>query len=192
MSSEDSQSTRPEARLHIPFYDDVLKVVEIWLVLGFLSLVILATFVNILDRNFQLGLWEYAIVEKMVYSMVFYVGLYGGVIAARRAKHIAIDAVTHFLSERMRLYLGVLLQAIGGVTCFVLMMACYDWVYEILHHDSTLIPGRDEWWVRTRLWRWPVIIAFGWMALHFFVNSGRFFVQAFRPIESAPSSEEAE
>lgn len=170
-----------EARHHIPFYDDFLKHFEVWIVVVLLLLVVFVTFVNILDRNFQLGLWEYATIEKMVYSMVFFIGMYGGVIAARRAKHIAIDAVTHFLSPRRRLALGVVLQIIGGLTCLVLMSACWEWIHSIIQADDTLVPGREEWWLRVRLWRMPVAIAFGWMALHFFVNAGRFFIDALRP-----------
>ena len=86
MSTEPREFGARKTRVHIPFYDDVLKSVEVWLLLGLLTFVIGATFLNILDRNFQLGLWEYAVVEKMVYSFTFFLGLFGGVLASRRAK----------------------------------------------------------------------------------------------------------
>ncbi len=177
-------------RFHIPFYDDVLKITEVWLVLILLLLVVFATFVNIIDRNFQLGLWNYAIIEKMIYSLVFYIGLFGGVIASRRAKHIAIDAVTTFMSIPQRRMLGIVLQFIGGVTCVALSVAVYDWMMTIIDADTTLVPGRNEWWIKTRLWRWPVVIAFAWMAMHFFVNSARFLYDTLRPPAAPPVSAE--
>ena len=172
-----------KTRYHIPFYDDVLKVTEVWLVLILLFVVILATFLNILDRNFGLDLWEYAIVEKMVYSFTFFIGLFGGVIASRRAKHIAIDAVTHFLPTRTRAGLAVVLQLIGAMTCFMLTYAAYDWLYSTIEEHVTLLEGRTEWWLSTRLWRWPTVIAFGWMGLHFLVNAGRFYYDFVKPPE---------
>ena len=51
---------------HIPIYDDLLKHLEVGALTVMLLGVILATFINILDRNFQLGIWDYAVVEKMV------------------------------------------------------------------------------------------------------------------------------
>jgi len=185
-AEEEGAWTKP--RFHIPFYDDVLKVTEVWIVLIMLLLVISATFINIIDRNFQIGIWEYAVIEKMVYSLTFFIGMYGGVIAARRCKHISVDAVTHFLTLRQRRSLGVIMQIIGGLTCAVIAMACYDWIHsDLVPADDTLVPGKDEWWLSTRLWRWPVVIAFAWMTLHFFVNAGRFFYDAMWPPQ-APGS----
>jgi TRAP-type C4-dicarboxylate transport system permease small subunit len=193
--SDESQPAGGDAwnkpSFHIPFYDDVLKIVEVWLVLTLLLGVVFATFVNILDRNFQLGVWNYAVIEKMIYSAVFYIGIYGGVIAARRNKHIAIDAVATFLSLRQKRIVGIVLQAIAGVTCTVLMLSVHEWMMVIISADTGLVPGRDDWWLKVRLWRWPVVIGFGWMALHFFVNSGRFLHDTLRPPASDPGSDTA-
>lgn len=168
---EELLSTRP--RFTIPFYDSTLKVIEVWVVMVLLLGVVLSTFINILDRNLDLGVWDYALVEKLVYSCIFFIGMFGGVIAARRSKHIAIDAIGHFLSERTRKGLHFVLQLIGGLTCLALASACYDWIYTIVSADETLVEGNHAWWLNTRLWRWPIVISFAWMALHFMVNSGR-------------------
>lgn len=151
--------------------------------------VIGATFCNILDRNFDLGLWEFAVVEKMVYSFTFFLGLAGGIVASRQTKHIAIDALTHFLKPQTRVILAAFLQLVGSVTCAIITYAAYLWLYETIETHSTLLEGRTQWWLSTRLWRWPVVIAFGWMALHFLVNSGRFTYDAINPEEPAEETQ---
>ena len=175
-------------RFHIPFYDDVLEVAEVWFVLLLLLAVITLSFGEILNRNFDLGLWEAAIVNKVVYGLTFHTGVYGGVIAARRAKHISIDAVSHFTGERIRLSTGVLLQLVGAITCLMLAKAAYDFIYTVVSHTETILPLRDEWWLRKRLWRWPMVIGFCIMALHFFVNAIRFLVEALK-FRSAPAED---
>jgi len=173
-------------RHHIPIYDDVLKVLEIWWLLLLLMAVIAATFVNVLDRNFQWGIWDYMVVEKMIYSAVFYIGVFGGVVAARRAKHIAIDALTHLLPTRPRLFLGALLQAISAVVAGLIAHACYTWVMTIVEPEAALLPAHDEWYLNARLWRWPVVVGFALMSLHFAVNALRFLVDALRGTPQAP------
>ncbi|MFT5432008.1 MAG: TRAP-type C4-dicarboxylate transport system permease small subunit [Myxococcota bacterium] len=171
--------SEPAPRFHIPIYDDVLKVAEIWWLLILLLAVIAATFINILDRNFQWGIWDYMVVEKMIYSAVFYIGVFGGVIAARRAKHIAIDAFTHLLRPKPRLYLAAALQAVSAVVAFMIAHACYVWVMTIVEPDAGLLPAHPEWYLNARLWRWPVVVGFGLMSLHFAVNSLRFSIDGF-------------
>ena len=180
-------------RFHIPIYDDVLKHAETFILVVLLFGVIFSTFLNIIDRNFQIGIWDYAVVEKMIYSAVFYIGMFGGVAASRRAKHISIDAVAHLMPERPKLILGAILQVIGGITCVLLTRACYVWLYTVIDADEALLPAMEEWYLNMRLWRWPVVIAFAWMALHFFVNAFRYGYDAIypRPIVSidSPGSE---
>ena len=164
----------------IPIYDDVLKHLEVAILTIMLLGVVLATFVNILDRNFQLGLWDYAVVEKMVYSVVFFIGLFGGVVASRRAKHIAIDAVAHFLPPKPRMFLAALLQMICSGVCIVLTVASYQWIMQVLEPESSLLPARSEWYLNERLWRYPTVLAFALMSLHFAVNGLRFAVDGLK------------
>lgn len=172
-------------RFHIPIYDDVLKVAEVYAVMALLFGVIGGTFVNILNRNFDLQIWDYRIVSQVIYSMVFLLGMYGGVIAARRAQHIAIDAVGHLLPERWRLHLARDLQIVGGITCFILSRACYTWIMAE-EAGKSLVEGEDGiWWLDFRLWRYPVVVAFGLMSLHFFVNAGR---QSYELVHPTPPS----
>ncbi len=192
MNDDITEQEARKKRFHIPIYDDLLKVVEVWILMLLLLSVVGATFLNILNRNFGLGLWEYAVVEKMVYSFTFFLGLYGGVVASRRAKHIAIDAVTHFLKPWICSCVTSFLQLVGAVTCMVVCYAAYLWLYSAIEADATLLEGRTEWWLNTRMWRWPVVVAFGWMALHFLVNSGRFAYDAINPCAAEPESEQSE
>ena len=191
MSSE-VKKAGPGHRIRIPFYDDVLRLVEIWFVVALLGMVVLSTFVNILDRNFGLGLWEYAVIEKMIYSSIFFIGVFGAVIASRRVEHIAIDAVAHFLPQRVRYGLSCLLQMVAAVVCFLLARACIAWILDVIGADATLLAGRTEWWLKTRLWRWPIAIGLGLMSLHFFVNGVRFGISTVKMEEPKAASDEAE
>ncbi len=180
MSESNPQQPQLGATFHIPFYDGVLKQFEIWFLVIALLVVIGASALNILFRNLEWGVWNTTIVNQIVYALTFYLGLFGGVIAARRAQHIGVDALSHYMPIRLRRVMGVILQLCGAGACVTLMLLAYDWV-DATEHDDYLVPQIGQAWLSKRLWLWPMVGAFGLMSLHFIINALRFGVAAARP-----------
>ena len=186
MSENNPEQPGLRATFHIPFYDGILKQCEIWLLMIALLVVIGASALNILFRNLEWAVWNPTIVNQVVYALTFYLGIFGGVIAARRAQHIGVDAVSHYMPKTLRRWMGVLLQLCGATACVTLMILAYEWV-DAIEHDEFLVPRMPIAWLSKRLWLWPMVGAFGLMSLHFVINSLRFGVAAMRP-ETATSN----
>ena len=179
------------AQFHIPIYDGFLKRLEIWILTIALLVVIGASALNIVFRNMEWPVWNPTVVNQIVYALTFYLGIFGGVIAARRAQHISVDALSHYMSHRLRNGLGVILQLAGAAACLMLMSLAYEWVGEI-DGDDYLVPRMAKWWLRRQLWLWPMVGAFGLMALHFVVNAIRRGVAVTTtPIDSSETGEDS-
>ena len=189
MNESSPERAPPGAQFHIPIYDDVLKQVEIWILSISLLVVIGASALNIMFRNLEWAVWNPTVVNQIVYALTFYLGIFGGVIAARRAQHISVDALSHYMSDRVRNGIGVILQLAGAATCLVLMSLAHEWVGEI-DADDYLVPRMAKWWLQRQLWLWPMVGAFGLMTLHFVVNAIRRGVAASCPAEADPSTAE--
>lgn len=161
-------------------YDGVLGRLE-QVVLGLLlALVIALSFIEILNRNLDLTLWEAAAANRITFSLVFYVGLFGAVVATRQARHIAIDAVTPYLPPRARTAIsGALLLGSAVVTAWITVTA-KRYVTEVIGDDDRFLPDKVDWYWRDRLWKWPLVVAFALMTLHFAVAGGLRILDAIR------------
>jgi TRAP-type C4-dicarboxylate transport system permease small subunit len=180
------EDATPGAEFYIPIYDGALKLLEIWILSIALLVVIGASALNIVFRNLEWAVWNPTVVNQIVYALTFYLGIFGGVIAARRAQHISVDALSHYMSDRLRNSLGVILQLAGAATCLVLMSLAHEWVGKI-EADDFLVPRMPKWWLQRQLWLWPMVCAFGLMTLHFVVNAIRRGVAVSCPADADPS-----
>ena len=109
-------------------------------------------------------------VQTVLYAVAFYLGLFGGVLATRKANHIAIDAVTHYLPARVQLRLEGLIMLGSAVVVLWIGERAYYYVYHVVTDHQELIPamGGGVWALRP--WVWPIGLCFGWMGLHFLVG----------------------
>jgi TRAP-type C4-dicarboxylate transport system permease small subunit len=185
------ENASPDAQFYIPIYDGALKQLEIWILSIALLVVIGASALNIVFRNLDWAVWNATVVNQIVYALTFYLGIFGGVIAARRAQHISVDALSHYMPDRLRNSLGVILQLVGAATCLMLMSLAHEWVGKI-DSDDFLVPRMSKWWLQRQLWLWPMVGAFGLMTLHFVVNAIRRGVAASCPTDADPPTGEEE
>jgi TRAP-type C4-dicarboxylate transport system permease small subunit len=150
-------------------YEVVLERIE-WAVIALLlAAVITLSFGEILNRNLELTIWDSAAANRVTFTLTFYLGLFGGVLATRQSRHIAIDAVTPYLGLRVRAVLsGVLLVGSAVVAAWIAITA-KRYVLEVIEADERFLPGKVEWYWRDRLWKWPLPVGFALMSLHFLV-----------------------
>lgn len=150
-------------------YDGVLGRLEQGVLGALLATVILLSFVEILNRNLGLDLGESAAINRVTFTLVFYVGLFGAVVATRQVRHIAIDAVTPYLPPRVRTAVSAFLLLASGVVCAWITLTAHRYVTEVIAPDDRFLPDKVAWYWRDQLWKWPLVVGFALMTLHFFV-----------------------
>lgn len=92
--------------------------IENMLLVGFLSAMIgLAIFQIILRNMFQSG---YTDGDSMLRILVLWVGMLGAVVATRERKHIAIDVLTRYISERAQTIVGLIVEIFVFIVCAII------------------------------------------------------------------------
>lgn len=121
-------------------------------------------------RSLGLVLSDAATLQTVMFALTFYLCLFGGVLATRRANHIAIDVVTPYLKPRVRIRLEGLLLLGSGVVAYWIAQEAWRYVAEFVPADVQFIPGKEGSLWSLQTWRWPTGIMFVWMSLHFVVG----------------------
>jgi TRAP-type C4-dicarboxylate transport system permease small subunit len=153
------------------FYEVALARVEQWLVLALLLAVIGLSSVEILVRALQLDLFDRVTAQVASYFLAFHLGLFGGVLACRDARHIAIDALAPHMPASFRRPVQALLLAVAALTCVWLTTVAWDYVFHQIEEGTTIVPGLTSVFWSERAWKFPLVLSFAWMALHFAVTA---------------------
>ncbi|MEZ4266104.1 MAG: TRAP transporter small permease subunit [Myxococcota bacterium] len=153
------------------FYEVALARVEQWLVFALLMAVISLSSVEIVVRALQLDLFDRVTAQVASYFLAFHLGLFGGVLACRDARHIAIDALAPHLPRSFRRPLQALLLGVAALTCVWLSTVAYDYVFHQIEAGTTIVPGLTSAFWSERAWKFPLVLSFAWMALHFAVTA---------------------
>jgi TRAP-type C4-dicarboxylate transport system permease small subunit len=113
------------------------------LVAGIAALILIATGQILLRNVFSIGLvWA----DGALRLIVLWLALLGAVAASRDNKHIAIDVIDRFLTQRMRRITAV---ARHVVTCAVsAALAWYSWVFvrDSREFGDTMLGDWPAWW----------------------------------------------
>jgi TRAP-type C4-dicarboxylate transport system permease small subunit len=144
-------------------FDRLLVKLETMLLVVFLSAMILLSFSQVVMRNvFGTGfLWA----DPLVRHLVIWVGFIGAAIATHEERHISIDALTKFLSPRLKAAANILTSLFAVIVCYFLADAA--WVF--LSDERT---AGDELMLSIPLWLVILIIpgGYGLMIVHFLVR----------------------
>jgi TRAP-type C4-dicarboxylate transport system permease small subunit len=152
-------------------YSVALARVEVWLVIALLLAVIGLSTVEILVRALQLDLFDRVTAQVASYFLAFHLGLFGGVLACRDARHIAIDALAPHLPRSFRRPIQAALLAVAALTCVWLATVAWDYVFHQIEAGTTIVPGLTSAFWSERAWKFPLVLSFAWMALHFAVTA---------------------
>lgn len=152
------------------FYFRVLGAIETLILALLLAATIGLSFTEILNRNFAWHLWDASAVNMAIYSTTFYCGLFGAVVATRRLRHIRIDALAPYLPRHISTKIDAVTSWIAAFACVWLTIVAIEFIQGgIIAVDDQLVPGKEGWFWQTRLWKWPMVVGFALMALHFAV-----------------------
>ncbi len=144
-------------------FDSLLNRTEETLLVLFLSVMVLLAFMQVVLRNvFAEGiLWA----DILLRHMVLWVGFLGAAIATSHERHINIDALTRFLSRRIKSAIKVLTNLFAAVICFFLFQASLEFVRNEIELGSTVYANIASWYVQ-------VIIPVGYalLTIHFLIR----------------------
>ncbi len=123
--------------------DRTLAKFETVLLVVFLGTMVVLAFVQVFLRNvFGSGLiWG----DTLVRHMVLWAGFIGGALAAFEGRHIGIDALTKFLSPRVRTAAGIVTNLFAAVVCYFLTTASWTFLKGEMEAGGDFILGLPGW-----------------------------------------------
>lgn len=143
--------------------DRAIAAVEGALLIVLLSVMVLMAFLQVILRNvFHEGfIWA----DILLRHLVLWIGIVGAALAASQQRHITIDALTRFLTPRIRFGVLALAQFFAVAVCAILADAAVTFVRNDLEFGSTVY-GEIPAWIS------QIIIPVGFMLLvfHFLVR----------------------
>jgi C4-dicarboxylate transporter, DctM subunit len=148
-------------------WGDWLARIEQVIVVSLLLVVVFGSLALIIDFS-----QDSDVITTVVYAAVFYLCLFGAVIATRRMNHIAVDAITPRLEPRLRLGIEGSLLVLAGLVTVAIAAGSYEYVFDTMDAESRYLKDKDGFLWLKRVWWAPMPLFFGWAALHFFVTGG--------------------
>jgi TRAP-type C4-dicarboxylate transport system permease small subunit len=143
--------------------DTILARAETILLVTFLGAMVFMAFLQVVLRNvFGTGLlWG----DTLVRHMLLWAGFLGGALAAFEERHISIDALTKYLSPRLKHAAALLTNVFAAVVCYELAQAAWTFLRDEISAGGEFIlslPG----------WAAVVIIPIGYvlLMLHFLLK----------------------
>jgi TRAP-type C4-dicarboxylate transport system permease small subunit len=157
----------------------ILIRIETGILVAALTAMIVLSFWQVVLRNvFASGiLWS----DPVVRHLVLWVGFIGAAIATSEERHIGIDALTKFFSNRYRTYVRILTDLFALIVCIVLADAAYKFFVSEQEAGGTLM-------LEIPSWVGVIVIPPGYalIAFHFAVRLTESILRAFgHPPQSA-------
>lgn len=104
----------------------------------------------------------YVWAEPLLRQLVLWSGMFGAVVATMRGKHIHIDLVSHFLPERFRPWLGLLLDLFSSLVTLALAWAGVIFIRNEFEFGGASLLGVPSW-----VWNLVFPVAFACMSMAF-------------------------
>ncbi len=141
----------------------LVRVETIFLVV-FLAIMILFAFLQVILRNvFSTGLlWG----DPLVRQMVLWSGFVGAALAASQDRHISIDALTKFLSPRIKAFAAIITNLFAAVVCYFLGKSAWAFLADERTTENILFLGIPSW-----IGLLIIPIGYWLLGVHFLLNS---------------------
>lgn len=144
--------------------DSFLNRVEGGILVLFLAAMIVMAFLQVVLRNGfnSTIIW----VDILLRHLVLWIGFLGSALAASNDRHINIDALTRFLSPRIRSMINVLTNVFAVIVCFLLLSAAVTFVGNEIADKTTVYAEIPEWYSQI-----IIPVGFGLLIFHFLVRA---------------------
>ena len=123
--------------------DAILARAETILLITFLGAMVVMAFLQVVLRNvFGTGLlWG----DTLVRHMLLWAGFLGGALAAFEERHISIDALTKYLSPRIKHIAALLTNLFAAVVCYALARAAWTFLRDEMSAGGEFILALPGW-----------------------------------------------
>ncbi|MBW2271060.1 MAG: TRAP transporter small permease subunit [Deltaproteobacteria bacterium] len=157
-------------------YDVVLLRIELAFITLLLANTVGLSLLLIFARNLHFSVWNPSAMNRVIFASAFLACLWGGCLATRRGKHIAIDAAVSHLPGAIRRRLDGLTCSVSAVASLILYYHSIRYLNLLVDPTSSMAPSSDAWFLREWVWKLGVAGAFAQIALHFTVRAVRAFM----------------
>jgi len=165
------------------FYDVVLLRIELAFIALLLANVVGLSLLLIVARNFQFSVWDPSALSRVIFASGFVACLYGGCLAARANRHIAIDAFASLLPRSIRARLEGFVSSVAAVASAAICYHALRYLIEVVDPTASMAPASDAWFLREWIWKLFIAGAFALISVHFSVAAGRGFASGDAPSE---------
>lgn len=143
--------------------DSILTRVEGWLVIALLSVMILLSFVQVVLRNaFSESLaWG----DILLRHLVLWVGFLGAALATSNERHINIDALTRFLTPKLKHAVKIVTNLFAASICFLLFQASITFLSNEISDKSTVFGSVPS--IYSEI---IIPVGFGLIIIHFLIR----------------------
>ncbi len=157
-------------------YDVILLRVELAFITLLLANAVGLSLLLIFSRNLDFSVWNPSALTRTIFASVFLACLWGGCLAARRGRHIAIDVGVSRLPTQTRRRLDGLTCLLSAVGSLIICYHAFRYLNLLVDPSSSMAPGSDAWFLREWAWKLGIAGAFGQIALHYVVRAVRTFM----------------
>ena len=143
--------------------DSILTRVEGWLVIALLSVMVVLSFLQVILRNVfsESLLWG----DILLRHLVLWIGFLGAALATSNNRHINIDALTRFLSPKLKLAASIVTNIFAVVVCTVLFNASLTFLSNEISDGSTVYGSIPSTYSEI-----IIPIGFGLIVIHFLIR----------------------
>ena len=133
------------------------------LILLFGVMMVLAFAQVVLREAFSEGfIWA----DILLRHLVLWIGFLGGALATSNSRHIHIDALAHYVSERTRSMLAILTNLFGAAVCVLLYQASITFIQGEVEARSVVFANIPAWYAQI-----IIPVGFGLHVVHFLLHS---------------------
>ena len=165
------------------FYDVVLLRIELAFIAFLLANVVGPSLLLILARNLHFSVWNPSALSQLSFASAFLACLYGGSLAARANRHIAIDAFASLLPGSIHRHLEGFVSSVAAVASLAICYYALRYLSSVVDPRSSLAPASDAWFLREWIWKLLIAAAFALISVHFSVAAIRSFASGADPSE---------
>lgn len=110
----------------LKFIDSALDAAAGWLIVGFLGVMIVMAFAQVVLRNIFHASFEWA--DIVLRHMVLWIGFLGAAIAAGERRHLKIEFISKLVSKKPHKLFLILTNFFAAAVCLFLMQAAASFV----------------------------------------------------------------
>jgi C4-dicarboxylate transporter, DctQ subunit len=128
----------------LKFIDRALDIAAGWMIVGFLGVMIVMAFSQVVLRNFFHTSIEWG--DVFLRHMVLWIGFLGAVIAAGERRHLKIEFISKLVSKKPHKLFLIITNLFAAVVCLFLMQAAAGFVRSEIESASVLIMNLPTWY----------------------------------------------